>query len=167
MERRMHGICKSLTILVWKMAKTSIIDLGYLRRRFPTYRSRPWIWEIPESGSARRYDQSAWATAARLWCPRKAKRQILSRDRWVSFPVNYLAIFLYSDLLMTWPSPGDFRHENLLKDYATLEERETTLEGQEDREAFLSLMRKMLQWEPSKRSSAKELSEDKWIHQHM
>ncbi|KAJ5168518.1 uncharacterized protein N7482_004112 [Penicillium canariense] len=47
------------------------------------------------------------------------------------------------------------------------EERETTLEGEEEREAFLRLMRKMLQWEFGKRSSAKELSEDKWIHKHL
>ncbi|KAJ9362368.1 hypothetical protein DTO027B9_45 [Paecilomyces variotii] len=62
---------------------------------------------------------------------------------------------------------GDFRAKNLLKDQVPLEERETTLEGEEEREAFLRLMRKMLQWEPGKRSSAKELGEDEWIHKHL
>jgi hypothetical protein len=59
---------------------------------------------------------------------------------------------------------GDFRTQNLLKGQVPLEERETTLEGLEEREAFLRFMRKMLQWEPEKRSSAKELAEDEWIH---
>lgn len=47
-----------------------------------------------------------------------------------------------------------------------LEQRETTLAGDdktEDRELFLRFMRKMLQWEPEKRSSARELVEDEWI----
>ncbi|KAB8255137.1 kinase-like domain-containing protein [Aspergillus pseudonomiae] len=39
--------------------------------------------------------------------------------------------------------------------------------GKLEREMFLHFMRKMLQWEPSKRSSAKELAEDEWIHSHM
>ncbi|RDL34660.1 Uncharacterized protein BP5553_07788 [Venustampulla echinocandica] len=62
---------------------------------------------------------------------------------------------------------GDFRTENLLKGQVPLEERETTLEGEEEREAFLRLMRKMLQWEPGKRSSAKELGGDEWILKHL
>lgn len=43
-----------------------------------------------------------------------------------------------------------------------LEHRETALEG-EEKECFLRFMRKMLQWEPEKRSSARELAEDEWI----
>lgn len=61
---------------------------------------------------------------------------------------------------------GDLCAETSLKDRISLEERETTLEGQE-REAFLRLIRKMLQWEPSKRSSAKELAEDEWIRNNL
>jgi hypothetical protein len=61
---------------------------------------------------------------------------------------------------------GDFRTQNLLTGQVPLEERETTLEGLEEREAFLRFMRKMLQWEPCKRSSAKELAEDEWIQMH-
>ncbi|KAL2834373.1 kinase-like domain-containing protein [Aspergillus cavernicola] len=57
---------------------------------------------------------------------------------------------------------GEFRGKSLSKDLTPLEKRETTLEGQ-DRESFLRLMRKMLQWEPEKRSSAKELAKDEWI----
>ncbi|CAG8254778.1 unnamed protein product [Penicillium salamii] len=52
-------------------------------------------------------------------------------------------------------------------DPVPLEQRETTLEGRAEREAFLRFMRKMLQWEPSQRSSAKELAEDEWILSHM
>ncbi|KAG6099016.1 hypothetical protein E4U31_004584 [Claviceps sp. LM219 group G6] len=43
-----------------------------------------------------------------------------------------------------------------------LEQREMFLKG-EDKDCFLRFMRKMLQWEPEKRSSAKELAEDEWI----
>ncbi|KAG6092785.1 hypothetical protein E4U14_000546 [Claviceps sp. LM454 group G7] len=46
-----------------------------------------------------------------------------------------------------------------------LEQRETVLEG-EDRDCFLRFMRKMLQWDPEKRSSAKELAEDEWVLKH-
>ncbi|EJP64616.1 protein kinase [Beauveria bassiana ARSEF 2860] len=44
----------------------------------------------------------------------------------------------------------------------TLEQRETTLSG-EDKVDFLRFMRRMLQWEPEKRSSAKSLAQDDWI----
>ncbi|KAJ5948121.1 hypothetical protein N7466_001136 [Penicillium verhagenii] len=46
--------------------------------------------------------------------------------------------------------------------HTPLEQRETSLEG-EDKEQFLRLVRKMLQWEPEKRSSARELEMDDWI----
>ncbi|KAG5969434.1 hypothetical protein E4U56_008336 [Claviceps arundinis] len=46
-----------------------------------------------------------------------------------------------------------------------LEQRETVLDG-EDRDCFLRFMRKMLQWDPEKRSSAKELTEDEWVLKH-
>ncbi|KAF3001346.1 hypothetical protein E8E13_006048 [Curvularia kusanoi] len=52
-----------------------------------------------------------------------------------------------------------------LPDSNPLEQRLASLEG-EDRELFLSLMRKMLQWEPEKRSSAGELAQDDWILKH-
>ena len=51
----------------------------------------------------------------------------------------------------------------------TLEDRETSLQGKEnkeDRELFLHFMRKMLQWEPETRSSARELADDEWILKH-
>ncbi|KAL2827862.1 kinase-like protein [Aspergillus pseudoustus] len=54
---------------------------------------------------------------------------------------------------------GEFGDAHLLTDRVPLEKRETTLAGQEEREAFLRLMEKMLQWEPHERSSAKELAE--------
>ncbi|CAK4033668.1 serine threonine kinase, CMGC group, partial [Lecanosticta acicola] len=38
---------------------------------------------------------------------------------------------------------------------------------QDDRELFLSFMRKMLQWDPSKRHSAKALADDEWIRKSM
>ncbi|KAE8160440.1 kinase-like domain-containing protein [Aspergillus tamarii] len=61
---------------------------------------------------------------------------------------------------------GEFREAALLQDLTPLEQRETTLEG-EDKERFLRMMRRMLQWEPEKRSSAKELAEDEWIRKQI
>jgi serine/threonine-protein kinase SRPK3 len=52
-----------------------------------------------------------------------------------------------------------------LPDPRPLEKRLTVLEG-EDKDLFLRLMRKMLQWEPEKRSTAAELAQDEWIHKH-
>lgn len=62
---------------------------------------------------------------------------------------------------------GDFNAEIALPEPRSLEERETTLdEDPEDREMFLRLMRKMIQWDPAKHSSPKELAEDEWIRKH-
>ncbi|KAE8141341.1 kinase-like domain-containing protein [Aspergillus pseudotamarii] len=61
---------------------------------------------------------------------------------------------------------GEFREATLLQDLTPLEQRETTLEG-EDKESFLRMMRRILQWEPEKRSSAKELAEDEWIRKQI
>ncbi|KAK4107615.1 serine threonine protein kinase, CMGC group [Canariomyces notabilis] len=61
---------------------------------------------------------------------------------------------------------GDLRSDIPVPDRVSLEERETSLEG-EGKEKFFALMRKMLQWEPSKRASAKELADDEWIMGYM
>ncbi|KAJ5332687.1 uncharacterized protein N7506_006470 [Penicillium brevicompactum] len=45
----------------------------------------------------------------------------------------------------------------------TLEQREEMLQG-ESKQLFLAFMRKMLQWRPEDRSSARELLEDEWLH---
>jgi serine/threonine-protein kinase SRPK3 len=47
-----------------------------------------------------------------------------------------------------------------------LEDREKNLDG-EDKASFLRFMRRMLQWEPEKRSSARELLDDEWILKHI
>jgi hypothetical protein len=57
---------------------------------------------------------------------------------------------------------GGFRAGELVGEHIPIEQRETSLEG-EEKEMFLRLMRKMLQWEPEKRSSAKELEQDDWL----
>ncbi|OAQ73078.1 CMGC/SRPK protein kinase [Pochonia chlamydosporia 170] len=61
---------------------------------------------------------------------------------------------------------GDLRADIPLPDSISLEEKETSLEG-ESREKFLAMMRKILQWEPSRRSSAKALADDEWIMGNM
>ncbi|KAG6242750.1 hypothetical protein E4U25_003057 [Claviceps purpurea] len=60
---------------------------------------------------------------------------------------------------------GEFCAGISIPESKPLEQRETVLEG-EDRECFLRFMRKMLQWDPEKRSSAKELAEDEWVLKH-
>ncbi|PYI35564.1 kinase-like protein [Aspergillus indologenus CBS 114.80] len=60
---------------------------------------------------------------------------------------------------------GEFCAGIPLKEPISLEQRETTLEGQEKAD-FLRLVRKMLQWDPAQRSSARELLEDEWICRH-
>lgn len=71
-----------------------------------------------------------------------------------------------------FPLPqGEFSAGIPLPNSRPLEERETTLRAtednnEEDRASFLRFMRKMLQWEPEQRSSARDLAEDEWILRH-
>ncbi|KAK3323810.1 kinase-like domain-containing protein [Cercophora scortea] len=46
---------------------------------------------------------------------------------------------------------------------SSLENIETTLLGAEDRAQFMQLVRKMIQWAPENRSTAKQLLEDPWL----
>ncbi|KAL6707078.1 hypothetical protein ACN47E_004830 [Coniothyrium glycines] len=60
---------------------------------------------------------------------------------------------------------GDFCAGIPIPESISLDQRETSLQG-EDKECFLRFMRKMLQWEPEKRSTARELADDEWIVKH-
>jgi hypothetical protein len=57
---------------------------------------------------------------------------------------------------------GTLCPSELVGEHIPLEQRETSLEG-EEKEMFLRLVRKMLQWEPEKRSSSGELEQDEWV----
>jgi serine/threonine protein kinase len=64
---------------------------------------------------------------------------------------------------------GDFAAGIPLPSPRSLEQRVMSLQYDgtpEDRACFIRLMRKMLQWEPEKRSSARELADDEWILRH-
>ncbi|KAG6848325.1 hypothetical protein H0H93_001183, partial [Arthromyces matolae] len=53
--------------------------------------------------------------------------------------------------------------------YWGLEDREAilcNLGDEEDRDLFLRMMRKMLEWDPEKRHTAKQLLEDEWLKKH-
>ena len=80
------------------------------------------------------------------------------------FPDEGKVNFLIYPPLYDLTFPGDFCPDISFQDQnqIPLEERETTLEGQ-DKAMFLRFTRKMLQWEPGKRSFPKELKEDEWI----
>ncbi|KAI1061636.1 hypothetical protein LB506_011831 [Fusarium annulatum] len=61
---------------------------------------------------------------------------------------------------------GDFRNEIPIPESTSLVEQEISLEG-ERKQMFLAMMNRMLQWDPAKRESAKELAEDPWIMAYM
>ncbi|KAI0874585.1 serine threonine protein kinase, CMGC group [Hypoxylon argillaceum] len=61
---------------------------------------------------------------------------------------------------------GDFYPDIPLPASVPFEQRETNLEG-EDQELFLAMMRRILQWQPADRSTAKTIADDKWIRRHM
>ncbi|KAH7266166.1 kinase-like domain-containing protein [Fusarium solani] len=61
---------------------------------------------------------------------------------------------------------GDFRADIPFPERISLKRKETNLKRESQRK-FLTMMQKMLQWDPSKRSSAKALAEDEWIMEHM
>ncbi|KAM3423965.1 hypothetical protein BST61_g1358 [Cercospora zeina] len=57
----------------------------------------------------------------------------------------------------------------VLPESRSIETRETTLaqcDDVDDRKTFLRFMHKMLQWEPEKRCTARELAKDEWIVKH-
>ena len=89
-----------------------------------------------------------------------SSRKVVSQDK-LNMGVACKAYFVIQQL-------GQFCGGIPVPEYVPIEERETTLkeDDEADREAFLRLMRKMLQWDPERRSSAKELSEDEWIERH-
>ncbi|KAI0003443.1 kinase-like domain-containing protein [Xylariaceae sp. FL0662B] len=60
---------------------------------------------------------------------------------------------------------GEYSAGITVPEPVSLKNIETSVEGQ-DKELFLRFMQKMLQWEPEKRSSAKELIEDDWVCEH-
>jgi serine/threonine-protein kinase SRPK3 len=59
--------------------------------------------------------------------------------------------------------PGNLITKSPFLDARPLELREKTLQG-EEKARFLRFVNKMLRWEASKRSPARELVDDEWIH---
>ena len=59
---------------------------------------------------------------------------------------------------------GEFMYKNLIPSNVRLEDLVLSLEG-EDKRLFLNFVRKMLQWLPEDRKTAKELLEDPWLVQ--
>lgn len=79
-------------------------------------------------------------------------------------PVDYKPSPVLTDKIDV--SADELRLNIPLPGAVSLEQRESSLEG-EGKEKFLAMMRKMLQWDPSKRASAKELADDEWIMGYM
>ena len=59
-------------------------------------------------------------------------------------------------------SSGAFMHKDLIPSWVRLEDTVRSLGG-ENKRLFLNFARKMLQWLPEDRKSAKELLEDPWL----
>lgn len=79
-------------------------------------------------------------------------------------PVDYNSFAVLTDNITV--SADELRLNIPVPDAVSLEQRESSLQG-EGKEKFLAMMRKMLQWDPSKRASAKELADDEWIMGYM
>lgn len=57
---------------------------------------------------------------------------------------------------------GEFRNKEVIPSGVSLDDTVTCLEG-EQKVQFLTFARKMLQWLPEDRKTAKELVEDPWL----
>jgi len=68
-----------------------------------------------------------------------------------------------ADLKLSFNIVGQWRGVIPLPRTTSLEESETNLQGS-DKEAFLRFMRQMLQWQPERRQTAKELLQDPWLN---
>ncbi|KAI9741406.1 MAG: hypothetical protein M1834_003123 [Cirrosporium novae-zelandiae] len=63
-------------------------------------------------------------------------------------------------------SKDGFMYNDLIPSHVTLQDSVISLEG-EDKRLFLNFVRKMLQWLPENRKTAKELLEDPWLVQEL
>ena len=57
---------------------------------------------------------------------------------------------------------GEFMHKDLIPNDISLENSVLSLEG-EDKRLFLDFLKKMLQWLPEERQTAKQLAEHPWL----
>jgi serine/threonine protein kinase len=62
-------------------------------------------------------------------------------------------------------SPGEFQSDIKVPHPVSLEQLETNLEDA-DKQLFMCFIRKMLQWDPQNRHTAKQLLEDEWLKKH-
>jgi serine/threonine protein kinase len=73
-----------------------------------------------------------------------------------------LLCYWHEHVLSSVSISGNFDPGIELPPSSTLEETETTLEP-DDREQFIRFVRRMVQWIPEHRSTAKELLQDPWL----
>ncbi|KAJ5280040.1 hypothetical protein N7478_005412 [Penicillium angulare] len=77
------------------------------------------------------------------------------------------AVHLAEMIRLLGPPPQDLLARGRLSRelFSSDEKRESILQG-EEKEEFLRMMHRMLQWEPEKRATAKELADDAWIRRY-
>ncbi|KAL4988836.1 kinase-like domain-containing protein [Aspergillus falconensis] len=127
------------------------------------YRAPEVILEVPWT-----YSVDIWNVGCMIWNIFEGRSLFTGRDP--EFQAYRSRAHLAEIISLLGPPPPSLLARAKLrqkffsddKDRITLEQRETTLEGQ-DKAQFVRLIQKMLQWEPEKRSSAKELQDDEWI----
>lgn len=143
---RVHVSFSQLTSQVWDIFEGGHLFTGY-DLELQTYRSRAHLAEM---------------IALLGPPPPSLLSQGHSSHRFFSDKGETYPDCLKTLLTITCPL-GKFSAGFPLPDQISLEERETGLKGQQDKVRFLRLMRKMLQWEPAKRSPAEELVKDEWL----
>jgi serine/threonine protein kinase len=93
--------------------------------------------------------------------PRDLLERRAQTEQFLTRTVRFLYFMVTGVLVNQATHLGTFKHKDLLSD-ATLETEEEILEGDE-KEKFLALIRRALQWRPEDRPSAGELIRDPWF----
>lgn len=69
----------------------------------------------------------------------------------------------YTDKSHHYKKPGEFLHKHLIPENQALEDTVTYLLKDTEKDEFLDFARKILQWLPENRKTAKELADDPWL----
>ncbi|CAG7934789.1 unnamed protein product [Penicillium salamii] len=156
-----------------------LCDFGQARSGAARYYGdiQPYIYRAPEVLLRTTWDEKVdiWNIAVLTWNIFQREPLFYAKD---SNNKNSSVHHIAEMIAVLGPPPRDMLQSN---DYATkffdsegnwrgvapilsttLEQREEFLQG-EQQQLFLNFMRRMLQWQPEKRSSARELLADEWL----
>ncbi|KAK3688226.1 kinase-like domain-containing protein [Podospora appendiculata] len=120
------------------------------------YRAPEIILKFPWS-----YEIDIWNTGCLIWDLFEGRHMFTGRDP--EHHVYRSRAHLASMISILGPPARNFNAGIELPPPSSLEEIETSLLGAKDRDQFMQLVRKMIQWDPENRSTAKQLLEDPWL----